>query len=85
LGLGFVRIKARIVLPQAFRIALPTLVNEYVTVVTRCRSRATVRCRHRRLEAPAGMAWPRVTAQTGFMACRCRRASAYSASGVPVK
>jgi polar amino acid transport system permease protein len=33
LGLGFVGIQARIVVPQAFRIALPTLVNEYVTVI----------------------------------------------------
>ena len=33
LGLGFLGIQARIVVPQAFRIALPTLVNEYVTVI----------------------------------------------------
>jgi polar amino acid transport system permease protein len=33
LGLGFVGIQARIVVPQAFRISLPTLVNEYVTVI----------------------------------------------------
>jgi polar amino acid transport system permease protein len=33
LGLGFVGIQARIVVPQAFRVALPTLVNEYVTVI----------------------------------------------------
>ncbi|RFO96638.1 amino acid ABC transporter permease/ATP-binding protein [Rhodoferax lacus] len=33
LGLGYWGIQARIVVPQAFRIALPTLVNEYVTVI----------------------------------------------------
>jgi len=33
LGLGFLGIQTRIVVPQAFRIALPTLVNEYVTVI----------------------------------------------------
>ena len=33
LGLGFLGIQARIVVPQAFRISLPTLVNEYVTVI----------------------------------------------------
>ena len=33
LGMGFLGIQLRIVIPQAFRIALPTLVNEYVTVI----------------------------------------------------
>ena len=33
LGLGFLGVQARIVVPQAFRISLPTLVNEYVTVI----------------------------------------------------
>jgi polar amino acid transport system permease protein len=33
LGLGFLGVQTRIVVPQAFRIALPTLVNEYVTVI----------------------------------------------------
>ena len=33
LGLGYWGIQRRIVVPQAFRIALPTLVNEYVTVI----------------------------------------------------
>jgi polar amino acid transport system permease protein len=33
LGLGFFGVQTRIVVPQALRIALPTLVNEYVTVI----------------------------------------------------
>jgi polar amino acid transport system permease protein len=33
LGLGMFGIQTRIVVPQAFRIALPTLVNEYVTII----------------------------------------------------
>ncbi|WP_342616836.1 amino acid ABC transporter permease/ATP-binding protein [Rhodoferax sp. GW822-FHT02A01] len=33
LGLGFLGVQTRIVVPQALRIALPTLVNEYVTVI----------------------------------------------------
>ncbi len=33
LGFGYFGIQTRIVVPQAFRIALPTLVNEYVTIV----------------------------------------------------
>jgi polar amino acid transport system permease protein len=33
LGLGLFGIQMRIVVPQAFRISLPTLVNEYVTII----------------------------------------------------
>jgi polar amino acid transport system permease protein len=33
LGLGFLGVQSRIVIPQALRIALPTMVNEYVTVI----------------------------------------------------
>ncbi|MDZ4358600.1 MAG: amino acid ABC transporter permease/ATP-binding protein [Variovorax sp.] len=33
LGLGWLSTQMRIVLPQAFRIALPTLINEYVTII----------------------------------------------------
>lgn len=33
LGLGWLHVQLRIVLPQAFRIALPSLTNEYVTII----------------------------------------------------
>ncbi len=33
LGIGFVGLQRLIVLPQAFRVALPSLINEYITIV----------------------------------------------------
>lgn len=33
LGLGWLQVQLRIVMPQAFRIALPSLTNEYVTII----------------------------------------------------
>lgn len=33
LGLGWLQVQIRIVLPQAFRVALPSLTNEYVTII----------------------------------------------------